>query len=82
MVAEKAWYLVWTKPTDIRNCQERLFQNFSFWNSFLRFRGNPGLLLVFPRACFKTNRVLGQAQDKENRTAMAQKAKEIPDTHV
>jgi hypothetical protein len=39
----------------------KLFQNFSFWNSFLGFRGKTGLLPVFPRACFKTNRVLEQA---------------------
>jgi hypothetical protein len=31
----------------------RLFQNFSFWNSFLRFNGKTGLLTGFPRACPK-----------------------------
>ncbi|MDR0598367.1 MAG: RNA 2'-phosphotransferase, partial [Treponema sp.] len=39
----------------------RLFQNFSFWNSFLEFSGKTGLLPVFPGAWFKTNRVLEQA---------------------
>jgi hypothetical protein len=36
----------------------RLFQNFSFWNSFLRFNRKTGLLPVFRRVCSKTNRVL------------------------
>jgi hypothetical protein len=44
----------------------KLFQNFSFWNSFLGFSGKTGLLPVFPRACFiepklRSNRVLEQA---------------------
>jgi hypothetical protein len=39
----------------------RLFQNFSFWNSFLEFSGKTGLLPVFPGAWLKTNRVLEQA---------------------
>jgi hypothetical protein len=26
----------------------RLFQNFSFWNSYLRFRGKTGFFPVFP----------------------------------
>jgi hypothetical protein len=39
----------------------RLSQNFSFWNSTLGFRGKSGHLTAFPRACFKTNRVLGKA---------------------
>jgi hypothetical protein len=39
----------------------RLFQNFSFWNSFLEMSGKTGLLPVFPGAWFKTNRVLEQA---------------------
>jgi hypothetical protein len=38
----------------------RLFQNFSFWNSNLRFRRKSGHLTAFPRGCFKTNRVLEQ----------------------
>jgi hypothetical protein len=43
--------------------QERLFQNFSFWNSLLRFRGKTGLLTGFSKSLAKTNRVLEQAQD-------------------
>jgi hypothetical protein len=39
----------------------RLYQNFSFWNSFLEYSGKTGLLPVFPGAWFKTNRVLEQA---------------------
>jgi hypothetical protein len=39
----------------------RLFQNFSFWNSFLEFDRKTGLLAGFPRACSETNRVLEQA---------------------
>jgi hypothetical protein len=31
----------------------RLFQNFSFWNSYLEFKGKPGFRPVFPRACSK-----------------------------
>ncbi|MDR1239710.1 MAG: hypothetical protein LBK27_06325, partial [Treponema sp.] len=38
----------------------RLFQNFSFWNSNLRFTWKSGHLTAFPRGCFKTNRVLEQ----------------------
>jgi hypothetical protein len=42
--------------------QLRLFQNFSFWNSFLRFNRKTGLLTGFSKSLFKTNRVLEQAQ--------------------
>jgi hypothetical protein len=38
----------------------RLFQNFSFWNSFLRFRGKTGLLTGFSKSLAKTNRVLAR----------------------
>jgi hypothetical protein len=55
-------YIESVHNVDIMDRQPRLFQNFSFWNSFLGFRGKTGLLPVFPRACFKTNRVLKQAQ--------------------
>jgi HPt (histidine-containing phosphotransfer) domain-containing protein len=44
----------------------RLFQNFSFWNSNLRFTGNSGHLTAFPRGCFKTNRVLEQPHISKN----------------
>jgi hypothetical protein len=39
----------------------RLFQNFSFWNSFLDLKGKTGLLTGFSKGLFKTNRVLEQA---------------------
>jgi hypothetical protein len=39
----------------------RLFQNFSFWNSFLEFSGKTGLLTGFSESLSKTNRVLEQA---------------------
>jgi len=39
----------------------RLSQNFSSWDSFLRFIRKSGLLTAFPKACHKTDRVLGQA---------------------
>jgi tetratricopeptide (TPR) repeat protein len=39
----------------------RLFQTFSFLNSYLALIGKTGPLPVFPRACSKTNRVLEQA---------------------
>jgi hypothetical protein len=39
----------------------RLFQNFSFWNSNLRFRGKTGLLAGFSKSLFQTNQVLEQA---------------------
>jgi hypothetical protein len=39
----------------------RLFQNFSFWNSLLRFKGKTGLLTGFSKGFSKTNRVLEQA---------------------
>jgi hypothetical protein len=42
----------------------RLFQNFSFGNSFLRFRGKTGFLTGFSKSLAKTNRVLEQAQMK------------------
>jgi hypothetical protein len=42
--------------------QLRLFQNFSFWNSFSGFNGKTGLLAGFSRSLSKTNRVLEQAQ--------------------
>jgi hypothetical protein len=31
----------------------RLFQNFSFWNSYLELGEKPGSRPVFPRACSK-----------------------------
>ena len=40
----------------------RLSQNFSFWESYLRFNGKNGYKPIFPRAFLKTNRVLGKAQ--------------------
>jgi hypothetical protein len=40
----------------------KLFQNFSFWNSFLRFNRKTGLLTGFSKSLSKTNRVLEQAQ--------------------
>jgi hypothetical protein len=39
----------------------RLSQNFSFWESSLRFRGKNGLLTLFSKAFPETNRVLGKA---------------------
>jgi hypothetical protein len=39
----------------------RLSQNFSFWESNLRFGGKSGLLAAFSKAIPKTNRVLGIA---------------------
>jgi hypothetical protein len=42
-------------------CLLRLFRNFGFWESNLRFRGKNGLLAVFSKAIPKTNRVLGMA---------------------
>jgi hypothetical protein len=42
--------------------QMRLFQNFSFWNSFLRFSRKTELLAGFSKSLSKTNRVLEQAQ--------------------
>jgi len=39
----------------------RLFQNFSFWKSLLRFKGKTGLLSGFSKAISKTNRVLEMA---------------------
>jgi hypothetical protein len=39
----------------------KLSQNFSFWESNLRFRGKSGLLTAFSKAIPKTNRVLGIA---------------------
>jgi hypothetical protein len=40
----------------------RLSQNFSFWESNLRFRGKNGLWAVFSKAFPKTTRVLGKAR--------------------
>jgi predicted nucleic acid-binding protein len=40
----------------------RLFQNFRFGNSFLKFNGKTGLLTGFSKSLSKTNRVLEQAQ--------------------
>ncbi|MDR3192362.1 MAG: hypothetical protein LBT87_04790, partial [Treponema sp.] len=40
----------------------RLFQNFSFWNSYLEFSGKTGLSAGFSKSLSKTNRVLEQAQ--------------------
>jgi hypothetical protein len=42
--------------------QLKLSQNFSFWESLLRFNGKNGCKTFFPRAWHKTNRFLGQAQ--------------------
>jgi hypothetical protein len=39
-----------------------LFQNFSFWNSFLGFNRKTGPLAGFSKSLSKTNRVLEQAQ--------------------
>jgi hypothetical protein len=36
----------------------KLFQNFSFWNSFLRFNRKTGPLAGFSKSLSKTNRVL------------------------
>jgi hypothetical protein len=38
----------------------RLFQNFSFWNSYLEFSGKTGLSAGFSKSLSKTNRVLEQ----------------------
>jgi len=40
----------------------RLFQNFSFWKSYLRFGGKTGAWAGFSKAIFKTNRVLKMAK--------------------
>ena len=40
----------------------RLSQNFSFWESYLRFNRKSGLQTAFSGAFLKTNRVLGKAQ--------------------
>jgi hypothetical protein len=40
----------------------RLSQNFSFWESNLRFRGKSGPLAAFSKAIPETNRVLGMAR--------------------
>jgi hypothetical protein len=40
----------------------RLFQNFSFWNSFFRFNRKTWTLTGFSKSLSKTNRVLEQAQ--------------------
>jgi hypothetical protein len=55
----------WAAALEEKLCKLRLFQNFSFWNSFLEFSGKIGLLPVFPGAWFKTNRVLEQARKSE-----------------
>jgi len=39
----------------------RIFQNFSFWKIYFRFKGKTGLLDSFSKASFKTNRVLEEA---------------------
>jgi hypothetical protein len=57
----------------------RLFQNFSFWNSYLEFRGKTGLLTGFSKSLFKTNRVLEQAQITNEKTkALALRGALIP----
>jgi hypothetical protein len=40
---------------NVSTLQYNRIQNFSFWNSFLRFKGKTGLLAVFQRAGFKIN---------------------------
>jgi hypothetical protein len=40
----------------------RLFQNFSFWNSNLKFNRKTELLAGFSKSLSKTNRVLEQAR--------------------
>jgi hypothetical protein len=48
---------------DFLFCNElKLFQNFSFWNSFLGFNGKTGLLAGFSKSLSKTNRILKQTQ--------------------
>jgi hypothetical protein len=42
--------------------KKRLSQNFSFWESNLRFRGKNGLWAVFSKVFPESNRVLGKAQ--------------------
>jgi hypothetical protein len=49
----------------------RLFQNFSFWNSRLEFKGKTGLGLIwgltgFSKSLSKTNRALEQAHLSHN----------------
>jgi hypothetical protein len=44
----------------------RLFQNFSFWNSFPEFNGKTGLWAGFSKSLSKTNRVLEQARLSTN----------------
>jgi hypothetical protein len=59
------WFREW-----LNSCgffELRLFQNFSFWNSFLRFSRKTGLLAGFSKSLsiepeVRTNRVLEQAQ--------------------
>jgi hypothetical protein len=46
--------------------KKKLFQNFSFWNSFLRFNRKTGPLAGFSKSLSKTNRVLEQAQNYED----------------
>jgi hypothetical protein len=46
-----------------KSIHKRLSQNFSFWESNLRFRGKRGLLTAFSNAILKTNRVLGMAHE-------------------
>jgi V/A-type H+-transporting ATPase subunit K len=43
----------------------RLFQNFSFWNSYLEFSGKSGYSAAFPRAWDKTNRVWNKLKLEE-----------------
>jgi hypothetical protein len=46
------------KNTDHKGTQWKLFQNFSFWNSFLDLTGKTGPLTGFSKSLSKTNRVL------------------------
>jgi hypothetical protein len=50
----------------------RLFQNFSFWNSFLGFSGKTGLLAVFSNED-RNLRFLGVTQRKQEKTGFIAK---------
>jgi hypothetical protein len=40
----------------------RLFQNFSFWNSFLEFNGKTGFLFGFSKSLFQNRARLAHSQ--------------------
>jgi hypothetical protein len=42
--------------------QMRLFQNFSFWNSFLGFTGKTGVLTGFSKSLFQNRARLAHSQ--------------------